>query len=848
MTASIRKTIAAKQVKRPKVEVSRILKAALTYAAKGWRLFPIYEMRDGTCACGDANCTDQGKHPRISSNGVDATTDAEKIKSWWTKWPDANIGFWLEGSGLAVLDIDVANGKEGDKTLRALLGGQPIPTTLVCNTPSGGKHLYYAGREGLPNKSNALGPGLDIWFKKHYLILPPSNHKAGGNYEWDKPTHPVADWPDILVPQQRGPGRPLGSGKGPKRERAFDFDRSNPDHVARLAHDLTYIDASDRDRWVQFIYAIARAFKHGEVGFKIADEWARSTTANNYNAKLTHKLYFEDSTNPPPTGTKPITVASIFEEAKKHPNFEAWEKHDPRLKFVNEPDNKRRALDTLTALVVQAGLPIYARGPVLIDIVQFNGLTEVERKRLESRQIEVPAGTPILRTLSVNRFEDIASKEIVWRELRSGKLRSGPYGGTTVAAFLERGEWPGIPVFRAFVQHPVIRSLEDRTIIRDPGLDRKSGLYLTDTLSVDVPKGKVSKKDALGAIEVILGPFTKYRFVDQQRGQAIVIAAILTSILRHCFRTVPGIAIEAAAPRSGKTKAAQAIGIVALGRRVPMTTYAADDDEMEKRMGALKMMGVRDVLLDNVKARMDSPIIESMITEERSHHRILGRSEEIELVNDGMIYVTGNGMTMSADMRRRFLTLIIDSGRQIEAAKRGDFDFDPPDLAHQMRPRIIAAALAVTKGFEDAKVSASARPVPSFEDWSYVRDVLLWLGYPDLGEALEENLADDEDGAGYDKDIVLQWFARNVPASGLAAKEIIERLAGSKGLNVNDILLRHKSNKARSLTGDVLTPELLRSALQKLALLESSWPVTIDDCSERMIVRKRGSLYCVERS
>ena len=81
---------------------------------------------------------------------VAASNDVAQIKSWWKKWPNANIGFWLEGSGLAALDIDVADGKAGDKTLRELLGNHPIPQTLVCETPSGGKHLYYRDRDGLP--------------------------------------------------------------------------------------------------------------------------------------------------------------------------------------------------------------------------------------------------------------------------------------------------------------------------------------------------------------------------------------------------------------------------------------------------------------------------------------------------------------------------------------------------------------------------------------------------------------------------------------------------------------------------------------------------------------------------
>jgi hypothetical protein len=39
--------------------------AALTYARKGWRVFPLYEPHGSGCSCGNPECGKPGKHPRI---------------------------------------------------------------------------------------------------------------------------------------------------------------------------------------------------------------------------------------------------------------------------------------------------------------------------------------------------------------------------------------------------------------------------------------------------------------------------------------------------------------------------------------------------------------------------------------------------------------------------------------------------------------------------------------------------------------------------------------------------------------------------------------------------------------
>lgn len=323
--------------------------AALYYASLGWRLLPLHSIKpiDGVprCTCGAATCTAAGKHPLVK-NG-EATNDPKTIKTWWKKWPWANIGFWLEESGLAVLDIDQGEGKDGAAVLRTLLNGKPIPETLVCATPSGGKHIYYRDRASLPNKSNALGTGLDIWRGKHYLILPPSHHRSGGIYQWENVRDPAA-WPVNLRP--RDGKRPVG--RPPKAQ--APFDSSNPAERTRLAHALTFVDASDRDTWVQFTYAIARECNWSDEGFEIANEWA--ATAPNFDAKKTRRIYYRDSKNAPTDGQQPITVASIFTRAKNNPAYE-------KLIPPRDRDHYHLATAFIAAIQSETGeRPVYVSG------------------------------------------------------------------------------------------------------------------------------------------------------------------------------------------------------------------------------------------------------------------------------------------------------------------------------------------------------------------------------------------------------------------------------------------------------------------------------------------------------
>lgn len=198
---------------------NELLSYAIHYAKLGYPIFPLHnlEKRYGILQCSCKNgidCSSSGKHPRTWNGLRDATTDVNKIITWWENHPSANIGL-LTGkeSGIFVLDIDiktdVAIPYNGEITLEKMQKGyrlllkedfEPIPITLTAISGSGSRHLYFKYNLDLPckNSASAIGLGLDIKSDNGYIIAPPSNHKSGNKYQWFSFNTPIEDAPEWL--------------------------------------------------------------------------------------------------------------------------------------------------------------------------------------------------------------------------------------------------------------------------------------------------------------------------------------------------------------------------------------------------------------------------------------------------------------------------------------------------------------------------------------------------------------------------------------------------------------------------------------------------------------------------
>ncbi len=163
------------------------LEYALSYAGKGLAVFPTHWIEDGQCSCGKLDCSSPGKHPILAGGFKIATTDAKTINAWWNAYPNANVAIATgEVSRVFVIDVDVANGKSGEaslKTLETEVGS--LPKDAIVKTGSGGLHFYLKMQnQKIKSSASKIAEHIDVRANGGYVIAPPSIHKSGFHYEW----------------------------------------------------------------------------------------------------------------------------------------------------------------------------------------------------------------------------------------------------------------------------------------------------------------------------------------------------------------------------------------------------------------------------------------------------------------------------------------------------------------------------------------------------------------------------------------------------------------------------------------------------------------------------------------
>jgi hypothetical protein len=155
--------------------------AALTYAARGWRVFP---------------CRD--KQPLVKGGFHAASVDVEQIREWWDHWTEAQVG-WALPEGLLVVDVDPKSGGF-DSLVELQESVAAWPETLTQCTASGGMHYVFRVPEGATARQRAGWlPGIDTRVGgRGYVILPPSRSSTGRAYAWVDERDPVDAPPELL--------------------------------------------------------------------------------------------------------------------------------------------------------------------------------------------------------------------------------------------------------------------------------------------------------------------------------------------------------------------------------------------------------------------------------------------------------------------------------------------------------------------------------------------------------------------------------------------------------------------------------------------------------------------------
>lgn len=197
-----------------------MLQYALEYLALGYPIFPVCSPLMGTHQhkidgqIKDCTPDRRGKNPMRPWKDYQSRLPTEtEVRSWWTRWPDANIGMATGVfSGIVALDCD-----NGEARQSALERGGLEKAPAVWTGKPGGIHFWLA-HPGYPAKNFVREiSGTDFRGDGGYILLPPSLHAKGARYRWNEHTigaklPPCPPWLEALLQDRGGDGGTAGSG------------------------------------------------------------------------------------------------------------------------------------------------------------------------------------------------------------------------------------------------------------------------------------------------------------------------------------------------------------------------------------------------------------------------------------------------------------------------------------------------------------------------------------------------------------------------------------------------------------------------------------------------------------
>lgn len=281
-----------------------------------------------------------------------------------------------------------------------------------------------------------------------------------------------------------------------------------------------------------------------------------------------------------------------------------------------------------------------------------------------------------------------------------------------------------LPRLNAVITAPTLRA--DGSVLDAPGFDAESGLlFLSDDHEPPRVPPAPNLKQVRAAFQELWEPFAEFPFTDDT-ARGVMLASLLTAVVRRAIPTAPGFAFDAPAAGSGKTLLASCVAV--LGGHPPhMTAPPRDEDEARKALFAAAREGVGAIIWDNVTRPLDGAALNAWLTADTIADRILGQSETSAVPNRAMFITTGNNIRIVGDTCRRMLVCRIDA--RSETPYLRSFKYDPLQWVRDRRQRLVRAALTILRGYQVAGSPLGEGRMASFEVWNdLVRQAVVWLG------------------------------------------------------------------------------------------------------------------------
>lgn len=403
------------------------------------------------------------------------------------------------------------------------------------------------------------------------------------------------------------------------------------------------------------------------------------------------------------------------------------------IEIVVKDGEISKIVDKTQNAIIEMERPVYVRGGILVEPIWH------EYPISNGNKTKVT----IFKMISTERLWYMINKHDIIFKRYDGKKKDMVIIDPPAKAMntlIALGHW-GFPRVSGIINAPTLRP--DGSILSKKGYDQATQLWCHPDENIMMPKTKEkpTKKDALEALKLFEDLLSGFAF-ESRVDFSVAVAGIIGAVCRGAYDVAPMILFLAHMPGSGKSFLVDVISSIVRGRACPVTTASKNEEEMEKRLGALLLESPSMISLDNMSFNIRSDLLCSMCSQQMVKVRILGKSEAPDCEWKGSLFATGNNISYSGDMTRRGLICNLDPG--VERPELREFDFDPIDRVLKDRGKYIAAALTLVRGYLNSGVELDCLPLGSYSGWSrFVREPLIWLGEEDPVRSMDQALEDD---------------------------------------------------------------------------------------------------------
>ncbi len=387
-----------------------------------------------------------------------------------------------------------------------------------------------------------------------------------------------------------------------------------------------------------------------------------------------------------------------------------------------------RVVDAAEQELARAG-HLYQRGGLIVMVLTDPGSGETRVQELRQ-----PA---LIRKLdAVAIWEAFSKKEKAWVKVNPPSLHA--------SVLLDSPGYPHLPVLNGLTRQPYLRP--DGSLMMTAGYDKETGMYgVFDAPQFAVPEAPTSEQahQALELLQGLLNEFCFARAVDV----SAALAALLTAAIRPSLIHAPMFHVRAHMVGSGKSYLCELITALATPQRGTPTTFPADDEECRKLLLAELQRAPAVIEFDNLTSDLIAhKSLCTVLTSEFMSGRVLGVSRTTTVNTRTLFLSSGNNVGPVQDMARRCITILLDPGCEIPAART----FTRPELVREVlreRGRYVSAALTIIRAWIVAgRPKSFCKTLSGYGDWSDLcRQPLMWLGCNDPTVSVFEAMSEDPD-------------------------------------------------------------------------------------------------------